>query len=82
MERKGHSRRKVHQWHFSEWPDATRPARIEALLDFVQSIRASIKRAPMLVHCSCKRNKFSTSKRQSPGFEPNELRWFKVPNNT
>ncbi|KAI3414124.1 hypothetical protein GPALN_011586 [Globodera pallida] len=52
MERKGHSRRKVHQWHFSEWPDATRPARIEALLDFVQSIRASIKRAPMLVHCS------------------------------
>uniref|UniRef100_A0A914GVG6 Uncharacterized protein n=1 Tax=Globodera rostochiensis TaxID=31243 RepID=A0A914GVG6_GLORO len=52
MERKGHSRRKVQQWHFNEWPDATRPARIEVLLDFVQSIRASTKRAPMLVHCS------------------------------
>ncbi|KAL3094812.1 hypothetical protein niasHS_006107 [Heterodera schachtii] len=52
IERKGMPRRKVFQWHFRNWPDSAQPSRIEALLDFIQTIRSSAKRSPFLVHCS------------------------------
>jgi protein tyrosine phosphatase len=42
---------KVLQWHFKEWRDATGPAEVETLLTFIETVRASAKRRPILVHC-------------------------------
>ncbi|CAD5206718.1 unnamed protein product [Bursaphelenchus okinawaensis] len=52
LEKKGHGTRKVMQWQFKEWSDATVPAEAESLLTFIETVRASNRKFPVLVHCS------------------------------
>lgn len=66
LEKQGHAKRKVKpnvllsllyaalqivQWHYKEWRDAAGPQDAENLLTFMESIRASEKKYPLLVHC-------------------------------
>ncbi|CAJ0567031.1 unnamed protein product, partial [Mesorhabditis spiculigera] len=50
--RRGGRKKEISQFHFKEWEDAKAPESREHLLDFVERIRKSGKRAPILVHCS------------------------------
>uniref|UniRef100_A0A1I7RY09 Protein-tyrosine phosphatase n=1 Tax=Bursaphelenchus xylophilus TaxID=6326 RepID=A0A1I7RY09_BURXY len=52
LEKKGQGTRKVIQWQFKEWRDATVPAEAENLLAFLEAVRASNRKFPVLVHCS------------------------------
>ncbi|KAH7727652.1 Protein-tyrosine phosphatase [Aphelenchoides avenae] len=52
LEKQGHAKRKVVQWHYKEWRDAAGPQDAENLLTFMELVRASDKKYPLLVHCS------------------------------
>lgn len=52
LHRKGEKDRKLFQWHFKEWRDASSPTDVENLLTFIEAIRESERKKPILVHCS------------------------------
>ncbi|KAI6207786.1 hypothetical protein M3Y96_00045800 [Aphelenchoides besseyi] len=52
LEKKGEGTRKITQWQFKQWKDASAPTNQEHLLAFIEKIRESKKHPPILVHCS------------------------------
>ncbi|KAI6182572.1 Receptor-type tyrosine-protein phosphatase gamma [Aphelenchoides bicaudatus] len=52
LEKKNEGTRKIIQWHYKNWNDAQGPASNEDFLAFIDNVRKSSKRAPILVHCS------------------------------
>ncbi|CAJ0944082.1 unnamed protein product, partial [Mesorhabditis belari] len=50
--RMGSAIKEISQFHFKEWEDSKAPESREHLLDFVERIRKTRNKGPILVHCS------------------------------